>query len=273
MLSELLLRYPKLIGILADEEHTLVSAGDLLASRGVSERVTLVPGNFFDRVPPGADAYLLKNVLHDWDDDTCRRLLRVVRKASRHGARMLICENLLRTRADPLTSMADLQMMVACSNGRERTLEELKGLLPRRLPYARHFEFPTIAVVEGIASSDRRLPRRMAPRTTGGGSLLASSSRVSISRTITSAGGHPSFGRHGSGHAPTRRALPRAQREGPDRRGAPHRRVRGHANIGRRDLRPQRSGRDARVVRGGRYEHPGNGCATIRSFRSTCRSS
>src|SRR4051812_5950091 len=60
LLSELLVRYPKLIGILSEDERVLVSARELLASRGVAERATLVPGNFFDQVPRGADAYVLK---------------------------------------------------------------------------------------------------------------------------------------------------------------------------------------------------------------------
>jgi len=154
LLSELLVRYPKLIGILSEDESVLVSARELLASRGVAERATLVPGNFFDQVPLGADAYVLKNVLHDWDDDACRRILRVIRKAARTGARVLICETLMGARSDPLASMVDLQMMVACSNGRERTLEELRGLLSATgFSYRRHFDFPTIAVVEGIATA------------------------------------------------------------------------------------------------------------------------
>ena len=154
LLSELLLRYPKLMGVLAEDASVLVSARELLVSRGVAERVTLVPGSFFEEVPLGADAYLLKNVLHDWDDDACHRILRVVRRAARTGARVLICETLMGMVPDPLASMVDLQMMVACSNGRERTLEELRRLLSAAgFSYSRHFDFPTIAVVEGIASS------------------------------------------------------------------------------------------------------------------------
>ena len=56
--------------------------------------------------------------------------------------------------SDPLASMVDLQMMVACSNGRERTLEEVRQLLSATgFSYRRHFDFPTIAVVEGIATA------------------------------------------------------------------------------------------------------------------------
>jgi hypothetical protein len=151
LLSELLLRYPRLVGILAERERVLESARELLAARGVADRANLVPGDFFESVPPGADAYILKNVLHDWDDQTCRRILRVVRRAAAPGARLLVCETLLTQRSNPVASMSDLQMMVACSNGRERTLAEIQELLRSSgIRYSRHFEFPTIAVVEGI---------------------------------------------------------------------------------------------------------------------------
>ena len=100
----------------------LDSARELLAARGVLERVSLVPGSFFDGVPAGADAYLLKNVLHDWDDERCAIILRHVRDAASTGARVLIAEAIVeRYSRHPLAVPADLQMMVACSDGRERS--------------------------------------------------------------------------------------------------------------------------------------------------------
>jgi hypothetical protein len=152
LLSELLLRYPRLRGVLSEREAVLDSARDFLESRGVAHRAKLVAGDFFESVPPGASAYLLKNVLHDWDDDTCRGILRVVRRAARPGTRVLVCETLMSADgANQLAAMSDLQMMVACSNGRERTLSELQDLLSLSgFRYRRHFEFPTIAVIEGI---------------------------------------------------------------------------------------------------------------------------
>lgn len=131
LLSEVLLRHPHLRGILSDAPGVLESARALLAQRGVAARVTLSPGSFFEGVPAGADTYLMKNILHDWDDATCLRILAKVRASMTAQARLLVCETLLeRNDAHPLRALADLQMVVACS-GRERSLEDFRALLSR----------------------------------------------------------------------------------------------------------------------------------------------
>ncbi|HEX8950756.1 MAG TPA: methyltransferase, partial [Polyangia bacterium] len=68
LLSELLVRHPHLRGVLCDAPGVIASARELLERRGLGDRVELVAGSFFESVPAGADAYLLKNILHDWDD-------------------------------------------------------------------------------------------------------------------------------------------------------------------------------------------------------------
>jgi hypothetical protein len=95
LLSELLIRHPHLKGVLCEGPGVLESARTLFEARGVLDRVDLVPGTFFESVPTGADAYLLKNVLHDWDDATCVKILRVVRAAAAPGARLLVAESLV----------------------------------------------------------------------------------------------------------------------------------------------------------------------------------
>lgn len=154
LLSELLLRHRHLRGTLYESPATLESARELLAARGVLERVSLVPGSFFDGVPAGADAYLLKNILHDWDDERCAIILRHVRDAASTGARVLIAESIVeRYSRHPLAVPADLQMMVACSNGRERSRGELEGLLKKSgFRLGRGFSHPTISLLEGIAA-------------------------------------------------------------------------------------------------------------------------
>lgn len=154
LLSELLIRNPHLRGTLYDSPGVLDSARELLAARGVLERVRLVPGSFFESVPAGAEAYLLKNILHDWDDERCAIILRHVRTAAAAGARVLIAESVVeRYSRDPLAVPADLQMMVACSEGRERSRAELQGLLEKTgFRAGRMFTYPTISVFEGIAS-------------------------------------------------------------------------------------------------------------------------
>jgi hypothetical protein len=154
LLSELLIRHPHLRGVLYESEQVLDSARPLLEARGVLNRIRLSPGNFFDRVPTGADAYLLKNILHDWDDERCAAILRNVRDAAGKDGRVLIAESLLeRFSQNPIAVPADLQMMVACSNGRERSQAEFHSLL-RKCGFkpARLFSYPTISVIEGVAA-------------------------------------------------------------------------------------------------------------------------
>jgi C-methyltransferase len=150
LLSELLLRHAHLRGILCDSPGVLESARGLLGARGVLERVELAAGNFFDRVPSGADAYLLKNILHDWNDTTCVRILRTVRAAAGTEARVLLAETLVeRDSRDPLALPADLQMMVACSEGRERSLADFERLFEQSgLVLGRVFKYPTISLIE-----------------------------------------------------------------------------------------------------------------------------
>lgn len=153
LLSEILLRHPRLSGVLLDAPGVLDSARRLLTHRGVLDRVTLAPGSFFERVPAGHDAYLMKHVLHDWDDATCTRILGVVREATAPGAKVLLVESLLeRHDTTSFAVLSDLQMMVACANGRERSRQDFAALLGGSgFRPGRVFAGPTIAVIEGIA--------------------------------------------------------------------------------------------------------------------------
>jgi hypothetical protein len=152
LLSELLLRHPHLGGELYDSPGVLESAAKLLEARGVRPRVKLTPGNFFERVPAGSDAYLLKNILHDWDDATCLTILKSVRAAAGTTGKILIAEVIVEQRSqDPRGVSADLQMMVACSDGRERGRAEYAALLEQAgFRLARVFSYPTLSVLEGL---------------------------------------------------------------------------------------------------------------------------
>lgn len=153
LLSEVLLRHPHLRAVLADASGVLESARELLGGRGVLERVELAPSSFFERVPEGCDAYILKNVLHDWDDEVCKKILRVVRQAMKPGDRVILCEALVDAGSrDRTHTTIDLQMLVACEEGRERSLGELRRLLEATgFRHTRLFPFPVVSVVEGEA--------------------------------------------------------------------------------------------------------------------------
>lgn len=151
LLSELLLRHPHLKGALAEADGVLRIARELLLARGVLDRTTLVPASFFESVPEGYDAYLMKNILHDWDDDTCVKILGNVKRAMAPGAKLIVCETLLSANdSNPLGAMADVHMTVACS-GRERSRDNFRALFERAgLRLGRVFPYPTTSVLEAL---------------------------------------------------------------------------------------------------------------------------
>jgi ubiquinone/menaquinone biosynthesis C-methylase UbiE len=122
---------------------------------GPLPNVELVAGNVFDTVPPGGDAYLLRHLLHDYDDPQALQILSNIRRAMRPGARVVVLEAPLPTDATPAPGRwLDLHVMLL-NGGRERTLDEYSRLfqqsglkLNRTLP-TKH---PAIAVIEAIAS-------------------------------------------------------------------------------------------------------------------------
>jgi hypothetical protein len=129
LLAEILLRHPHLSGVLLDGPGVLDTARIYLAAHRVLGRVELVAGSFFEGVPAGSDAYLLKNVLHDWDDARCRVILRNCRQAMVPGARLLVIETVVEVDSvRDLGPLSDLQMMVVCAGGRERSRAEFDRL-------------------------------------------------------------------------------------------------------------------------------------------------
>jgi O-methyltransferase len=132
LLAEILRRHPRPCGVLFDAPAVLAEARAFLERRGVERRVTCRPGSFFEAVPEGCDAYLLKDVLHDWDDAACLRILAACRRGARPGARLLVAELLLeRNDAVSPGALSDVQMMVVCEQGRQRSAAELEALLAR----------------------------------------------------------------------------------------------------------------------------------------------
>jgi hypothetical protein len=119
-------------GIVFDQPQRLGIAKSFLQSLGVAERVQFVGGDFFSEIPVSADMYLLKSVLHDWEDAECRMILESCRAAMPGHATLFVIERLLPARAedDPPAVMIDLDMM-AITGGRERSLAELDGLVSR----------------------------------------------------------------------------------------------------------------------------------------------
>ncbi len=132
LLAEILRRHRRPRGVLIDTPEVVAQAPDYLGQRGVAHRVECVAGDFFEAVPPACDAYLLKDVLHDWDDAACLRILETCRRASRAGARLLVAEILVeRLGTDSPGALVDVQMMVVCQQGRQRSAAEHHALMAR----------------------------------------------------------------------------------------------------------------------------------------------
>jgi hypothetical protein len=132
LLAALLRRHPRLRGRLLDQPHVVAAAPTLLAAAGVADRCEIHPGDMFAAVPPGADAYLLKSILHDWTDEDALAIARVCRAAMRPDSVMLVLERVLSgppyPPADLPAAFSDLNMLVG-PGGRERTRDEYETLL------------------------------------------------------------------------------------------------------------------------------------------------
>jgi orsellinic acid C2-O-methyltransferase len=125
---------PGLQGVLFDTGPGLAEADDRLREAGVVDRCRVEAGDFFESVPDGADAYIMKSVIHDWDDDRCVTILSNCRQAMKADSKVLIVEPVLPpTAAKPSfvllgAVMSDLNMLLN-TGGRERTEDEFVSLL------------------------------------------------------------------------------------------------------------------------------------------------
>lgn len=120
-------------GVLFDRPHVLESGRRHLESAGVADRCEFLPGDFFESVPAGGDAYVLKSVIHDWNDERGEAILRNCRRAMDERARLLLVERIVPPRlavsaAHRAIARGDLNMLVSWGS-RERTEAEYRALL------------------------------------------------------------------------------------------------------------------------------------------------
>ncbi len=128
LLQEILTVYPGASGILLDASDVVNRARASVAWQAAGSRCQFVAGDFFEDIPTAGDVYLLRHILHDWDDERCVRLLRCCREAMSDGARLLVIESLLDTEGDTIrTGLTDLGVMVL--GGQERAADEYERLL------------------------------------------------------------------------------------------------------------------------------------------------
>ncbi|MFI1740134.1 methyltransferase [Streptomyces sioyaensis] len=127
LLRAVLSRHPQLTGVLFDQAPPL--AHHLLDGDELKGRWRVQEGDFFASVPEGGDIYVLKQVLHDWPDEACRRILRSCRRAMAAGSRLLVIDSVLPPGNAPHFGKTLDVAMMAVVDGKERTAEEFATLL------------------------------------------------------------------------------------------------------------------------------------------------
>lgn len=151
-IAKILKRNPSLKGILFDLPAVAESARSVMSDFGLSERCEIIGGDFFSSVPAGADAYIMRHVIHDWKDDMAMKILKNCREAMNPGGKVLVVESVIPEGNTPcFGKWLDLMMLLV--NGMERTEEQYRQLfkaaglrLNRVVPTAHE-----VSIIEGVA--------------------------------------------------------------------------------------------------------------------------
>jgi hypothetical protein len=131
LLAAFLKANPNLKGVLFDVPTVIEGAGETLESEGVAARVETATGDFFRSVPAGGDLYMMKHIIHDWDDERSLEILKNIRSAMNENGKVLIVEMVIKEGDEPdFSKIMDLEMLVT-PGGVERTADEYRELLAR----------------------------------------------------------------------------------------------------------------------------------------------
>ena len=135
LMGVILQAHPAVQGVLFEQSHAIDGARNHLAQAGVADRCQMISGDFFESVPAVGDTWVLKAIVHDWDDDAASCILRNCRKTMATGTRLLLVEQVMppsiaHSMEDRRVAMADLNMLVMLG-GKERTSAEFRALLER----------------------------------------------------------------------------------------------------------------------------------------------
>ncbi len=131
VLTSILQKYPSMRGVLFDLEHVLAGARPVIESLGLAERCRTVSGDFFKAVPEGGDAYIMKHIIHDWDDERAATILKNIRTAMNPGGRVILLESVVAPGSQPdFAKIIDIEMLLM-PGGRERTEQEFRDLFAR----------------------------------------------------------------------------------------------------------------------------------------------
>jgi len=161
LVRSVLHEFPNVTGVIYDLPGVVERARAQLIAEGLASRCTLAAGSFFDSVPPGGDAYVLKQVLHDWQDDKAVLILANCRRVLEPGGKVIIIEAVVPESGEPsIAKLSDIEMLVI-TGGRERTLREYQELLEHAgLRYvAAHQTRSPFTLIEACAKDSAPLNR------------------------------------------------------------------------------------------------------------------
>lgn len=128
LLTTVLQQYPELRGVLFDLPQVIEGAHTVIGKSSAFGRCEVAAGNMFQSVPEGADAYMMKHIIHDWNDERCGVILGNCRRAMAPDGRLLVVDMVIPAGNDPFFGkLLDLEMM-AIPGGKERTEEEFRAL-------------------------------------------------------------------------------------------------------------------------------------------------
>jgi ubiquinone/menaquinone biosynthesis C-methylase UbiE len=150
-ITEILKKHTRMKGIVFDLPHVIERAKERIQASGLVDRCQLVSGSFFDAVPEGADAYLLRHIIHDWDEEKCLTILRNCHRAMRPASKLLVIESVIPLGNEPFHGkFLDLHMLLI-PGGKERTENEY-GTLFEQAGFELARIVPTgteVSIVEG----------------------------------------------------------------------------------------------------------------------------
>ena len=152
LIASILKSNPTLKGVLFDRPHVIERAKPFLEAEGLLERCQLAAGNFFESVPEGGDAYILKYIIHNWDDERAIAILKQCHKVIPDNGKLLVGEKVIPPGNEPFTGKFFDLHMLAVTSGRARTEAEYRALF-EKAGFKLTRVFPTqeeVSILEGI---------------------------------------------------------------------------------------------------------------------------
>jgi hypothetical protein len=150
LLAKILQRNPQAKGILFEQPQVI--EGNILAREGVADRTTLVSGNFFNEIPVVADIYLMKFIIHDWNDEQSTSILDNLAKSAPKGSKLLLVETLVEEddNQPSLSKVMDLNMLVM-TGGSERKVSEYSALFEKSgFRFERFYPTQPLQIIEAV---------------------------------------------------------------------------------------------------------------------------